>query len=164
MVNYRALPKVKVGLKRMLFLGLGIVTNCTLTGSPGSKHPLLTGSVKTVAYGNTRYCMVFKGFKGQNAAMLECKTLNANLPLPKSEGEANEFRKITRIFPTWIGIRDLTKSGVKLKWKDVEGNPVGYAYVNLRVINLIFIVNTVVFDYDQSGNLENQADMEQLLT
>ena len=122
----------------MSFLGLGIVTNCTLTGSPGLKHPFLTGLVKIVAYGNTRYCMAFKGFKGQNAAMHECKTLNANLPLPKSEGEANEFRKITGIAPTWIGIRDLTKSGDQSKWKDAEGNLVGSRYVNSRVIISIF--------------------------
>ena len=144
---------------------LGIVPKCTLHKSKEG------GAIQTVSYGSKSYCMAFFGGKGQNEAMEKCKSLNAQLPLPKSKGEADEFRKVIKIYMkffnflnTWIGIRDLTKSGVKLKWKDVEGNPVGYAYVNLRVINLIFIVNTVVFDYDQSGNLENQADMEQLLT
>ena len=74
--------------------------------------------------------MVYKGKKGQNTAMDECKRLNAKLPLPKSEGEADEFRKITGTDSTWIGIRDLYKSGDKSKWKDVEGNPIGNAYVN----------------------------------
>ena len=73
------------------------------------------------------------GKKGQNAAMDECKSLNAKLPLPKSKGEADEFRKITGSDKTWIGIKDLTKGGVPANWKDVEGNPIGNAYVNLRV-------------------------------
>ena len=79
--------------------------------------------------------MAYKGERSQNRAMDECKKLNAKLPLPKSEGEANEFRKITGTDSTWIGIRDLTKSGNKSKWKDVEGNPIRNAYVNLRVTN-----------------------------
>ena len=82
--------------------------------------------------------MVYMGRKGQNEAMDECKMLNAQLPLPKSKGEAYMFRSIThtRKIPgrhVWIGIRDLTKSADKSKWKDVEGNLVGNAYVNLRV-------------------------------
>ena len=77
--------------------------------------------------------MVFMGKKGQNAAMDECKSLNAKLPLPKNKEEADEFRKITGSDKTWIGIKDLTRGGVKASWKDVEGNPIGNAYVNLRV-------------------------------
>ena len=82
--------------------------------------------------------MVYMGKNGQNAAMDECKMLNAQLPLPKSKGEADEFRTITGTDSTWIGIRDLTESGDKTKWKDVEGNPIGNGYVNLRVLNLSF--------------------------
>ena len=77
--------------------------------------------------------MVYMGKKGQNQAMEECKSLNAQLPLPKSKGEADEFRKITGSDHTWIGIRDLTKGGVQANWTDVEGNQIGNAYVNLRV-------------------------------
>ena len=77
--------------------------------------------------------MVFMGKKGQNAAMDECERLNAKLPLPKSKGEADEFRKIIGNDRFWIGIKDLAKSGDKSKWKDVEGNPIGNAYVNFRV-------------------------------
>ena len=77
--------------------------------------------------------MVYKGKKGQNEAMDECKTLNAQLPLPKNKNEADEFRKITGTDFFWIGIRDLTKSGDPSKWKDVEGNTIGNAYINLRV-------------------------------
>ena len=79
--------------------------------------------------------MVYMGKKGQNAAMDECKNLNAQLPLPKSKGELDEFIKIVGKDRIWIGIRDLTKSGVKANWKDVEGNTIGNAYVNLRVTN-----------------------------
>ena len=89
--------------------------------------------------------MVYMGKKGQNAAMDECKGLNAKLPLPKSKGEANEFRKITGTFNTWIGIRDLTKNGDQSEWKDVEGNSIGNTYVNLRVINLSFNPQSLLF-------------------
>ena len=90
--------------------------------------------------------MVYMGRKGQNLAMYECKMLNATLPLPKSKGEADAFRKITGTNPgnstwtdnVWMGIRDLTKSKDKTKWKDVEGNPLGNSYVNLRVTNISF--------------------------
>ena len=87
--------------------------------------------------------MVYMGRKSQNLAMHECKMLNATLPLPKNKGEADEFRKITGTNSgnstwtdnVWMGIRDLTKSKDKTKWKDVEGNPLGNSYVNLRVTN-----------------------------
>ena len=105
-------------------LGLGIVSKCTLTGT-----------IKKFGYGESSYCMVFKDRKGQNEAMDECKTLNAQLPLPKSKGEAYELRKILGTEPFWIGIRDLTQSGIPSKWKDAEGNFIGSRYVNLRVIN-----------------------------
>ena len=111
----------------VLFLGLGVVKECTLTGD-----------VRTVSYGNLSYCMVDKGRKGQNEAMEECKTLNAQLPLPKSKGEADELRKVTGKNNAWIGIRDLTKSGIQSKWRDVEGNLIGDAYVNVRVIIFSF--------------------------
>ena len=104
-------------------LGLGIVKKCTLTGS-----------VRTVSYGNTSYCMVNKGKKGQNEAIDECKKLNAQLPLPKSKNEADKLREVTGTDDVWIGIRDLTKSGDESKWKDAEENFIGNRYVNLRVI------------------------------
>ena len=103
-------------------LGLGIVPKCTLTGS-----------VKTFSYGNSSYCMVYKGKKGQNEAMDECTRMNAQLPLPKSKGEADRFIDITGGSYTWIGIRDLTRGKVKENWKDAEGNAIGNSYVNLRV-------------------------------
>ena len=79
--------------------------------------------------------MISAGYKKQNEAMDYCKNINAKLPLPKSQGEFNEFNKITGGFTVWIGIRDLTRGGVKANWKDAEGNPIGNAYVNSRVIN-----------------------------
>ena len=106
-----------------------MVPKCTLTDSPN-------GSVKTISSSTSSYCMVYKGKKGQTEAMDECKTLNAQLPLPKSKKEADDFRKITGDTWVWMGIRDLTKSGDKSKWKDAEGNFIGSRYVNLRVIIL----------------------------
>ena len=108
--------------------GLGVVTKCTLTGS-----------VKTLSHGTNSYCMAYMGQKGQNAAMEECKKLNAKLPLPKNKEEAEKFRKIT-LANTWIGIRDFTMGGVKANWKDVEGNPIGNAFVNSRVTNLLSLL------------------------
>ena len=70
--------------------------------------------------------------------MDECKALDAQLPLPKSKGEADAFRKITGTDNTWMGIRDLTKSKTQSQWKDAEGNPINSAYVNLRVMKLVF--------------------------
>ena len=86
--------------------------------------------------------MVDKGKKGHNAAIDECKTLNAKLPLPKSGSESYKLRKIMGMTLTdyvWIGIRDLTKSGIKSKWKDAEENLIENRYVNLRVITLVFV-------------------------
>ena len=81
--------------------------------------------------------MVYMGKNEHNAAMDKCKMLNAQLPLPKSKGEADEFRKITGSITgsgnTWIGIKDSNFSG-KANWTDVEGIPIGNRYVNLRVI------------------------------
>ena len=85
--------------------------------------------------------MISAGSKKQNEAMDFCKNINAKLPLPKSKAEFDEFVKITGFSASswaWIGIRDLTRGGVKANWKDAEGNPIGNAYVNLRVINVIF--------------------------
>ena len=84
------------------------------------------------------------GQKKQNAAINFCKKMNAGLPLPKSKGEVIEFLKITgggccTDKYTWIGLTDSTKSGYKSAWLDIEGNPVGSHYVNLRVITLKFL-------------------------
>ena len=115
--------------------------------------------------------MVYKGEKGQNAAMDECKDLNAQLPLPKNKGELDEFRKITGTKRVWIGIRDFAESGVKSKWTDVNGNFIESAYVNLRVINLVFYLYFFgISDSAQSGQQIrtavscNQAEKELLLS
>ena len=78
--------------------------------------------------------MIYLGAEQQNKAMDRGRRLNAQLPLPKSEGEVDKFRNITGFEYVWIGVRDLTKSGDRSKWKDVEGNSIGNVYVNLRVI------------------------------
>ena len=79
--------------------------------------------------------MVNHGKKSQNAAIEFCKKINAGLPLPKSKGEVDEFLKITGSGYVWIGITDSTQSGNMAAWKDLDGNPIGSRYVNLRVIN-----------------------------
>ena len=82
--------------------------------------------------------MVDHGRKSQDGAIDFCKKLNAGLPLPKSKGELTEFLKITGFFSVWIGLTDSTNSGNKASWKDLEGNPIGNRYVNLRVNNILF--------------------------
>ena len=112
----------------MCFLGseLDVVPQCTLTGS-----------VKIFSNDGNTYCMVNHGKKSQDAAIDFCKKLNAGLPLPKSKGETEEYLKITGSENVWIGLTDVTKSGNMTAWKDLEGNPIGNRYVNLRVVNLM---------------------------
>ena len=81
--------------------------------------------------------MVNRGKKSQDAAIDFCKKLNAGLPLPKSKGETEKYLKITGSENVWIGLTDVTKSGNMAAWKDLEGNPIGNRYVNLRVVNLM---------------------------
>ena len=102
---------------------LGVVSQCTLTGS-----------VKKFTHDGNTYCMVDHGWKHQDDAIDFCKKLNAGLPLPKSKGETAEYLKITGFQRVWIGLTDLTKSGDIAAWKDIEGNPIGNRFVNLRVI------------------------------
>ena len=81
--------------------------------------------------------MVAHGMKHQDVAIDFCKNLNAGLPLPKSKEETAEFLKITGSQRVWIGLTDVTKSKDIAAWKDIEGNPIGNRYVNLRVIDLL---------------------------
>ena len=98
----------------------------------------MTGSIQKLTYDGNSYCMVNHGLKDQNAAIEFCKKMNAGLPLPKSKGETTEFLKITGSENVWIGLTDSTKSGNMAAWKDIEGNPIGSRYVNLRVKTFIF--------------------------
>ena len=81
--------------------------------------------------------MVNHGKKNQDAAIEFCKKMNAGLPLPKSKGEVDEYLKITGSENVWMGLTDVTKSGDMAAWKDLDGNPIGNRYVNLRVIDLL---------------------------
>ena len=105
---------------------LGVVSQCTLTGS-----------VKKFTHDGNTYCMVNHGNKYQGAAIDFCKNLKAGLPLPKSKEETAEYLKITGSSSVWIGLTDSTKSGDMTAWKDLDGNPIGNRYVNLRVIDLL---------------------------
>ena len=109
----------------------GVVPKCTLTDSS-------YGSIKSLTYNGITYCMVNHGKKFQDAAIEFCKKMNAGLPFPKSKGEALEYLKVTGTHWVWIGITDSTKSGDMAAWKDLDGNPIGSRYVNLRVIILNF--------------------------
>ena len=90
--------------------------------------------------------MVNHGAKRQNEAIDFCKKMNAGLPLPKSKGEVKEFLKFTGWHNVWIGITDVTKSGNMAAWKDLEGNPIGNRYVNLRVKNIHFLSSYICCD------------------
>ena len=79
--------------------------------------------------------MANHGKMSQDKAIGFCKLSNAGLPLPKSKGEVDEFLKITGSHYVWIGLTDSTNSGTKSPWKDLEGNPIGNRYVNLRIKN-----------------------------
>ena len=70
--------------------------------------------------------------------------MNAGLPLPKSKNEAAEFVKITGNKYVWMGLTDVTKSGNKASWKDLDGNPIGNRYVNLRVYIFNFRLFSVI--------------------
>ena len=85
--------------------------------------------------------MVAHGMKHQDVAIDFCKNLNAGLPLPKSYEEIWEFLKFSGSSNFWIGLTDSTKSGDMTAWKDLDGNPIGNRYVNLRVIILIFFLS-----------------------
>ena len=74
------------------------------------------------------------GKKGQDEAIDSCKKMNAGLPLPKSKNETAEYLKITGSENVWIGLTDSTQSGDMAAWNDIEGNPIGTRFVNLRVI------------------------------
>ena len=112
---------------------IGVLPQCTLTGL-----------IKKLTYDGNTYCMVNHGNKNQDVAIDFCKKMNAGLPLPKSKGEAAEFSKITGAF-VWIGLTDVTKSGNMAAWKDLDGNPIGNRYVNLRVIDLEGVLSVIVF-------------------
>ena len=106
---------------------LGVVQQCTIS----------TGYVHKLTYDGNAYCMTNLGKKGQDEAIDSCKKMNAGLPLPKSKNETAEYLKITGSENVWMGLTDVTKSGDMAAWKDLDGNPIGNRYVNLRVIDFI---------------------------
>ena len=114
---------------RLVSLGakLGVVSQCTLTGS-----------IKKFTYDGRTYCIVYQDRKRQDLAIDLCKKMNARLPLPKNLGELTELLKITGSQSFWIGLTDSTQSGNMAAWRDLEGNPIGNRYVNLRVKNIHF--------------------------
>ena len=113
---------------------LGVVQQCTIS----------TGYVHKLTYDGNAYCMTNLGKKGQDEAIDSCKKMNAGLPLPKSKNETAEYLKITGSQKVWIGLKDVTKSGDMAAWKDLDGNPIGNRYVNLRVSIFNFRLFSVI--------------------
>ena len=84
---------------------LGKVSNCTLSNAKQI-------NVKNRTYCAADHSTFAEGYKTQSQALAHCKTLNARLPLPKSNAEAVAFFKVFAT-KTWIGITD-TGTGSKL--------------------------------------------------
>ena len=78
---------------------LGKVSSCTLS-HVGPWRP-----VRPIIVGNRKYCANEHGYKTQSQASALCKSLNARLPLPKSEAEYASFFKQFP-YPAWIDITD----------------------------------------------------------
>ena len=78
-------------------LTLGKVSSCTLVNAT------------QIEVEGRKYCAISTGLKTQTQSIADCKTLNARLPLPKSNAESNAF---VQNFPnrTWI---DITTDQVK---------------------------------------------------
>ena len=92
---------------------LGVVTKCTLTGK-----------VTKINVDGRSYCVVDKG-KNKHAEAVEiCKKLNARLPLPRNQDEANEFLKISPLF-THVDARNPKQTANQSEWVDAEGKPLG---------------------------------------
>ena len=139
-------------------------------GAKNVWEPLADYLIK-FSYNRNSYCMVMQGQQSQGVAWDMCKNLNATLPLPKSRNEASALKKITGWNGKWIGVRDLTRGGIKAFWKDVNGYSIGneasnvYAssvYVNLRVkisSLSLFYVNS---ESAKSGASINLEDTEQV--
>ena len=83
------------------------------------------------------FCVLKRGRKSQVVGTAECKDLNAKLPIPTSQAEINELRKIY-VGWIWLGISDPSSSGVKDNWKDINGKKP--AYIQLRILNLYYLV------------------------
>ena len=109
-----------------LAFGLGLVTKCTLTGAR-------TG-VKNINVDGRSYCVVHHGRKKHPHAFELCKKLNARLPLPRNEQEADEFLKLSP-FMTNVDARNPKKTSNKAEWVDAEGKPLGNRPVYLWVKN-----------------------------
>ena len=82
---------------------LGKVSNCTLSLCPVSvcaNYP-----VKQINVEERKYCAMTQGYMTQSQGVAHCKTLNARLPLPKSNAESDAFYK-EYFSRTWIDITD----------------------------------------------------------
>ena len=112
---------IDLTLKIYLASGLGIVTQCTLTGTV----------TKINSYARS-YCVVDHGYMKHSDAVEFCRKLNARLPLPRNQNEAEKFLKISQDKWTNVDARNPKKTANKAEWVDAEGKPLGSRPVNLR--------------------------------
>ena len=71
-----------------------------------------------------QYCALNVGVSNQPDAAATCLSLNARLPLPKSEFEMKQFSG--HFIQSWLDLTDPDKTGDVSAWKDIEGNPADY--------------------------------------
>ena len=95
----------------------------------------MTGNgVKNIFVGGRSYCVVDKGNHGHVSSIELCKKLNARLPLPRNQKEADEFVKIFDGQNPWInaGATNPKKTSNKAEWVDAENKPLGDRPVHQR--------------------------------
>ena len=111
---------------QLTFLGETIKPKCTLEGSTIS-----------ITVDGRSYCYVDKGRMTYYDGRAACESLDAKLPLPKSEAESLAFGMLGGNF-YYLDLTDPSKSGKN--WIDSEGQQLGDRYVNVRVMNDNFLV------------------------
>ena len=113
--------------------------------------------------------MVDKGNHRHANAIELCKKLNARLPLPRNQEEADEFAKISANW-TNVDARNPKKTADGYEWIDAEGKPLGNRPVHQRGHKFYakndnsFTINFYFkYDFFKSGHHHNRKRVIQLL-
>lgn len=93
----------------------------------------MTGNVTSINVDGHLYCVVDKGNNRHPQAVEVCRKLNARLPLPKSQNEAEMFIRIGGFAYTNVDARNPKKTDNRKEWIDAEGKPLGNKPVYLGV-------------------------------
>ena len=96
---------------------------CTLIGA---KHALVDEGI---------YCFNKNGNMNQTRAVQYCKENNATLPLPVSLLEFELFSNFSSAHKAWIGISDLSNSGKKENWRDLQNKKPVYVKRRVKTID-----------------------------